>query len=572
MLEQLLIRNFALIEEMCIPFHEGLTVLSGETGAGKSIVVDAVTLVLGAKGDKDMVRRGSEKAYVEGVFSVCGNDKALAFLHEQKLLDDDGSVIIAREINLSGRSTCRVNGVLVGLSMLKMLSSLLMEIHGQHEHQALLADENHITFLDMLGDAGHAFLVAETSEKYTRCQEIRRELEKTTKESEFRQERLERLNSQKREIEKADLKDGEEDDLVSARDMLRNADKIDHALRASYSAINEADGTSFSALALVKESLKSLREIEKLSDHYGALFARLESLYYELEDIGLTLRDDLQKVDLNGVELEKTEVRLDLIRRLEKKYGVTIADILVKLDAIDEEIRHFESIEDHIHELRTLLSKAWDDYEGSAKRLTASRCKLAHAIEEKMNHEFAQLNMQSANFLIQIESDSDHASSNGFDRVRFMIAANKGEDAKLLSKTASGGELSRIMLGIKSVAAEKTMVPSMVFDEIDTGISGRTAQVVAEKMWFIARYRQVICVTHLQQIAAMASSHALVSKQEMGERTITQITYLDKAARTVEISRMLGETSEKLSGINHAESLLEDAAAFRAKHPFAASV
>ena len=572
MLEQLLIRNFALIEEVCIPFREGLTVLSGETGAGKSIVVDAVTLVLGAKGDKDMVRRGTDKAYIEGTFTITGNDKAAGYLEEQGLSSDDDTVTIAREMTLSGRSTCRINGSLVSLNVLKTLASFLMEIHGQHEHQSLLADENHIAFLDMLGDAEHAFLVAETGKRFAEYIDIHKELVSATKESEFRQERLDRLYSQKKEIEKADPKDGEEEDLVAARDMLRNADKIDNALRGSYGAINESDGPSFSALALVKEAMKSLREIEKLNEHYAALFARLESAYFELEDIGFTLRDDLQKVDLNGMELEKTEVRLDVIRRLERKYGVTIADVLAKLGTINEEIRHYESIEDHIHDLQTRLEKANKDYAEAAGRLTSARHILSRAIEEKLNREFAQLNMQGANFHIQTESDSSYASARGSDHVRFMIAANKGEDMKLLSKTASGGELSRIMLAIKSVAAEKTMVPSMVFDEIDAGISGKTAQVVAEKMWSIARYRQVICVTHLQQIAAMASSHALVTKQEAGERTITQITYLDRKGRTAEISRMLGETREKESGINHAESLLEDACSYRARNPFAARV
>lgn len=568
MLQQLLIRNFALIEEMVIPFYAGLTVLSGETGAGKSIVVDAVSLVLGGKADRDMVRHGTEKAYVEGTFNICGNHTIAAYLQEENLDTSDDILVISREINTTGRNTSRVNGTLVSLQVQKTLASLLMEIHGQHEHQALLSEENHIVFLDNLGDKAFEKLIAETAENYNLYRQCQKEYDALIHDNEYRQERLERLYKQQKELEKANLQQGEEEELVKARDLLRNTDKISRALQAASSYLSEGNVEQGAALHQVKSSVQALRDIAGIQESLDALVARLDGLYYELEDIAYTLRKDLDSLDMDGSQLDAIEARLDVIRRLEKKYGTSVEEVLIYQQKINEEITKYESLDEKIEQQQFKTEKAYRQFMLSARSLSNARRALAWETEKRIEHELSHLNMSSAKFSILVDTDERTANVKGIDKVRFFIAANKGEEAKPLSKTASGGELSRIMLAIKSVAAEKTLVSSMVFDEIDTGISGRTAAVVAEKMWEIARFRQVICVTHLQQIAVMASSHALVRKYEEENRTKTEVTYIDGEKRVQEISRLLGETREKAdSGMQHAASLLKDAALYRQQHP-----
>lgn len=567
MLQQLLIRNFALIEEMIIPFHPGLTVLSGETGAGKSIVVDAVSLVLGGKADRDMVRHGTDKAYVEGTFDIEGNQALLAYLQNESLDVEDNVLIISREINATGRTTSRVNGTLINLQVQKTLASLLMEIHGQHEHQALLSEENHILFLDTLGDSAYENLVMKTSDSFALYKQYQREYETLIRDNEYRQERLDRLYKQQKELEKANLQPGEEEELVKARDFLRNTDKINRGLQSACSYLSEGNGQQEAALQQVKLSVQALQEMTGIQDTYDALTARLDALYYDLEDIAYALRKNLSDLDLDGAHLDGIEARLDVVRRMEKKYGTSIAEVLEYQQKITEEISRFESLDEHIEQQKAKAENAYQQFIQTAQQLSKARHTLAKETEEKIDHELSHLNMPSARFTIQLQTEERGANNRGIDKVRFFIAANKGEEAKPLSKTASGGELSRIMLAIKSVASEKTMVSSMVFDEIDTGISGKTAAVVAEKMWDIARYRQVICVTHLQQIAAMASSHALVRKYEEDNRTKTEVVYMNEESRIEEISRLLGETREKVSsGAQHALSLLKDAALYREKH------
>ena len=568
MLQQLFIRNFALIEEMVIPFHPGLTVLSGETGAGKSIVVDAVSLVLGGKADRDMVRRGCDKAYVEGTFTTANQPAVCVFLQQEGMEQEDDILVISRDINHNGRSTCRVNGTLVNLQILKALASLLMEIHGQHEHQALLSDENHIQFLDSLGDEGYFQTLAQTSDLYHTYRQQQREYDALQKENEYRQERLDRLYRQKKELDQANLQDGEEEEMIKSRDLLRNSDKINRALKSAASLLSEGDGQQDAALPLVKQAVQAMQEITGIQTEFDELTQKMDSLYFELEDIAYSLQKRHHALDLDGSQLDDVEARLDVIKRMEKKYGTSISEVLLYQQKVEAEIAKYENLDDQIEQLKLLSERSMGDYLRQAKNLSALRYELVQATQKKIEKELSQLNMPAARFYIQIDSDENQASSRGIDKVAFYIAANKGEEKKPLSKTASGGELSRIMLAIKSVSSERTMVPSMVFDEVDAGISGRTATVVAEKMWDIARYRQVICVTHLQQIAVMASSHALVRKHEDKERTKTEVQYLDGDGRAQEIARLLGETRKSdVSGFQHAVSLLRDAEAYRLQHP-----
>lgn len=568
MLVQLLIRNFALIEETVIPFYPGLTVLSGETGAGKSIVADAVSLVLGGKADKDVIRRGTDKAYVEGTFTVRDSLDARACLSEQALDGEDGVVVLSREISKTGRSVCRVNGILVNLSVLKDLAGTLMEIHGQHEHQFLMDEGRHLGFLDMLGGDSHAELLKTVQAAYFAYHEVKKALDAARADNEYRQERLERLNKQKKEIEKANLKVGEEETLTERRDMMRHAGKIDYALRTAVGALSESEGERAPALRGLSEAMGALRDAAVFGERLAALSKRMENVYYEAEDIAYQAEKELAALDMDGAELETIEARLDMIRRLEMKYGTDIEKILAHYQTVVDDIARYEGMDEQIDLMSKDMAKKKAAYADAARLLSDSRARLARATEKKIDAELSDLNMKGAKFYVDIARDDKKESADGMDNVRFLIAANVGEDAKPLSKTASGGELSRIMLAIKSVAAEKKMAPSMVFDEVDSGISGRTAQVVAEKMWRIARTRQAICVTHLQQIAAMASYHALVQKYEADGRTHTKVTYLDDEGRADEVARLLGETKKTgESGRLHAKALLSEAAAYRGSFP-----
>ncbi len=568
MLQQILIRNFALIEELLLPFHEGLTVLSGETGAGKSIVVDAVSVVLGGRADKDMVRSGAQKAYVEGTFSLSGSPGALEYLQAQQLDGEDETLVLSREITLSGRTVCRINGVLVSLSVLKALASFMMEIHGQHEHQALLSEDQHLKFLDALGDDAYRDALAGVSEQHRIYRQARKAYEDAVRDIEYRQVRLEKLETQYKEIEKARLRDGEEEELVSRRDVLRYASKISKALKTVYGSLIEGDAGEGDALSLVRKAGDSIKGIVSYSAEYAEMDKRLESLYYEMEDIALTARKEEEGLLTDGDSLEEIENRLDTIRKLEKKYGVNIGEVLRHFDTVSQEIERLCGLDSEIEALRALEEKERERYIALASAMTLQRKTLAGATEQKIDHELSALNMKGARFLVEMKTDSEQIAETGSDRVRFLIAPNKGEEPRPLSKTASGGELSRIMLAIKAASAEKTMVPTMVFDEVDTGISGNTAAVVAEKMWSIAKRHQVICVTHLQQIAAMASSQALVRKYEKDGRTLTEVIYLDDKGRVQEIARLIGETRDgSESGQQHAASLLGDAARFRLQSP-----
>ncbi|MDO5022726.1 MAG: DNA repair protein RecN [Eubacteriales bacterium] len=563
MLKQLLIKNFAIIDELSLPFYGGLTVLSGETGAGKSIVVDAVSQILGAKADKSFVRKGSNKYYIEAVFSIDENNEELKnILSEQEIeADTPDEITLSRELYIAGKSVCRVNGTLISLQVFRTVASSLMEIHGQNEHQALLADENHIHFLDGLGSTQHLNLIAQVKKIYSEHKELSSKLKSLEEKNIFRQERLERLSKQEKEIEDAKLRIGEEEELSSQKNQLRNKDKIIKALSTTDTVLFEGDSSALNAVFTATKALEPLLQID---NSFEQLYKRLDDIYYDIEDIQYSLSDMQRSFSTGTGSLEEVEERLDKIRRLEFKYGKSIEEVLNTLDKIKQEKAEFISLDKEIERLKENIKKQEILYLKQANLLSESRKKLAQSMEEKIDTELNHLNMSGAKFIVDIKSDSDKIAVNGIDDIRFYILANKGEDPKPLSKTASGGELSRIMLAIKSVSADKNSNESMVFDEIDTGISGRAAQVVAEKMWNIAANKQVLAVTHLQQIASMASKHILVAKAENNGRTITSAKYIDEKERIKEIARMIGQSQTSVkSAQEHAQSMLLDAKAYR---------
>ena len=535
MLISLTIRNIALMDEMQAEFSSGLHVLTGETGAGKSILIDAISLLLGGRAQKELIRRGEEKARVEGVFDVSDCPAAQEMLKEQEL-DEGNELILAREITLAGRSTCRVNGAAMPLSQYQQFTALLMDIHGQHEHQSLMDEKRHLSFLDASGDEEHQKLLSQTQADYRAWRESRLRLEKLQKQSAQASERMELLRIRQKELKNARLVPGEEDDLARERDRFRNAEKIEEGLREAFEAVYDGKDPAVEAL---RTAVNALAPIERLDDAFAQLRSRLDGLYYEVEDAGLTLRDMLNSLDSDPDRLEAVQARLDLIRRLSRKYGgASTGEMAEKLKEIEAELAAFESLDDDLDAAAKQEKALSAQYAQTAAQLTLSRQALARKFEKEMEIQLNDLNMGGTRFQVTLPVCPPGAL--GRETAAFLIAPNRGEELQALSKIASGGELSRLMLAIKSVAARREGVPSMIFDEIDTGISGRAAQVVGEKMAAIARERQVLCVTHLQQIAALADHHFLVEKYFDGERTRTRLTPLSGEARVNEIARMLG--------------------------------
>ena len=550
MLQSLSIRNIALMDEMQVEFSSGLHVLTGETGAGKSILVDAVTLLLGGRAQKELIRRGEDKARVEGVFDVSDCPPVQKLLKEQEL-DEGNELILSREITLSGRSSCRVNGTLLPLTQYHQFTDLLMDIHGQHEHQSLMDDKKHLGFLDASGDDQHRALLEKTQADYTAWHDCRRELDRLQKQSAQAGERMELLRIRQQELKKARLVPGEEEELAKERDKYRNVEKIENGLREAFEQVYDGSGPAAEAL---RTAAAALQPIEGLDEAYASLRTRLDALYYEAEDVGLTLRDLLEKLDADPDQLEAVQSRLDLIRRLSRKYGgATTGEMVQKLKEIEKELSSFESIDDDLDALTKKEKTLGAQYKKTAALLSASRQELARKFEREMEIQLNDLNMAGTKFSVTLPACPPGPLGN--ETAAFLIAPNRGEELQSLSKIASGGELSRLMLAIKSVAAKREGVPSMIFDEIDTGISGRAAQVVGEKMAAIARERQVLCVTHLQQIAALADHHYLVEKSFDGERTRTRLTPLTGEARVNEIARMLGGDPE--SARVHAREMLK---------------
>lgn len=550
MLTALSIRNIALIDRMTVEFGRGFHVLTGETGAGKSIVVDAISLLLGARADKQIIRTGETKAFVEGVFLLSDSPQAAAWLRENELDESGDELILSREITLQGRSSCRVNGVMLPLAQYQALTRLLIDLHGQHEHQQLLDDKRHLMLLDLYGDEAHQCLVCETAEAFVTYREKKRAYEKMRAASAEKAERIEILSLQRKELTDAALEEGEEEGLERERDLFRNVERIDRQLRLAFHDVYDAsDGA---ATTLVRQAAAALRQIGMLDDGFLQMADRLDAAYYDLEDAGLTLRD---MIDQNGADPERQEyvaARLDLIRRLSRKYGATTKDMLEKLNKIYAELETLGDLDATLESLGENVEQCHTEYARLADSLSLSRQTLAMRFEEETEKQLCELNMAGTKFYVSLEKTGDAES--GREKCTFLIAPNKGESLQPLSRIASGGELSRLMLAIKSIAADNADVPTMIFDEIDTGISGRTAQVVGEKLRGIAAHKQVLCVTHLQQIAVMADTHFLVEKGDDGERTTTHISALSLDERVDEIARMLGGDQD--SAKKHAAEML----------------
>lgn len=564
MITSLHIHNIALIEDLVLEFGYGLHVLSGETGAGKSIVVDAVNLVLGGRADRDLIRTGTEKAWVEAVFDVHGNPEVAGMLNEEEIEWDSQTVILYRDISRTGRNLCRVCGVVTQLSFYRDLAGLLMDVHGQHEHRFLMDSRYHLGYLDASGGEEHKKLMESVRVACREFLACHRTYVHLSKENERKEQRMGILKQALSELQKAKLKPGEEAELLKEQEKLRNSAKIISALQTAYSRISL--GEEGSMLASLKAAMKSLETISELSEKYQELYRQTSSAYYDLEDVGFELSGILEKGEFDPGRAEAVDQRIDLIRRMERKYGGSEEEVLATQEAYQKEF-------DDLMELDTSISKAADEhrrllgeYRHQARLLTESRKSLAEVFEQKMMGQLKDLGMAKTVFQVVFSKPERQQlpTVDGEDLVEFQMSANPGEPLKPMSKIASGGELSRIMLALKTLEAERGGVESMVFDEIDTGISGKIAQTVAEKMAQIAVHRQVICVTHLAQIVAMADRDYLVEKTEHDGRTNTNVLFLSEKERISEVARMLaGADGADESALSHAEHMLRSAAQFK---------
>ena len=559
MLISLTVKNIALIDQANVEFQSGLHVLTGETGAGKSLIVDAMGLLLGGRAGKELIRAGEDRAFVEGLFDLSDAPEAARVLGSLDLLPGEGEpLILSREISQSGRSVCRVGGLAVSLQAYQSVTAHLMDLHGQHAHQSLMDEKQHLRFLDGFGGSAHQRLIHETAEAYARWHGLKKQLDSLREQSRQKQDREDILKLQRKELKNARLQRGEETALEQERDRFRNSEKISSAAREAYDALY---GDAPSAVSLLRTAADALRRIAALGGDFSALHERAQNAYYETEDMGLTLQALLDEIGADPEREEQVMTRLDLIRRLSRRYGATTGDMLDRLAAIEKELEGLSSLDADIALAEESEKKARAAYDRAADALCASRAAVAAAFEKAVEQQLQDLNMAGTRFRASLAASAP--SPQGGQTCRFLIAANRGEEPQPLSRTASGGELSRLMLAIKAAAADHSPIPSMVFDEIDTGISGRAAQVTAEKMAVIAHSHQVLCVTHLQQIAAMADHQFLVEKSFDGERTLSRIRPLSDGERVEEIGRILG--GDAASASVHAREMLRAAAEIKKK-------
>ena len=547
MLNLLHIENIAVIESADISFDRGFNVLTGETGAGKSIVIDAISAILGRRAYRDMIRTGTNKASVRAVFTGVPE---LSWFADNGV-EYDAETIIQREVYLDGKNICRVNGQLVTVSILHKLGIQLINIHGQHDSASLFDEANHLTFLDDF--AGNEALREGYTEKYAAVDKLRREISRMSMDESEKLRRMETLKYQIEEIEKAGLTSGEDEELESRRKLLQNSEKIAKGINEAVENLYGSDDTD-GAASMLASAERALARIAKFSDQISDLHEKVADLMYQVQDAAELARDVQYELSYSADELDQIESRLDVIHKLRRKYGTTCDDILAYLEKAKQELDEIEFADDHLEKLKKKLKKAEKEAWDAALMLRENRKETAKKLSARILTELSQLDMPKVQF--SCEFTELELTTNGADAVAFYMSANVGEALKPMSKVASGGELARIMLAMKNVLAEQDKVDTLIFDEVDTGVSGRAAQKVAEKLRSVARNKQVLCVTHLPQIAAMGDVHLLIAKGERDGRTYTTVTPLDLDGRKRELARIIGGANITETTLKSAEEML----------------
>ena len=555
MLSLLHIENIALIQSADIRFEPGFNVLTGETGAGKSIVIDSIGAVLGERTSRELIRTGAKSALVTAMFTQV---PPLPWLEENGFPTGEEELLLQRELQGDGRNVCRIDGKLVTVAQLRELGRQLLNIHGQHDGQQLLDPASHLGYLDQFG--GCQPLLEDYQEAYRKWHDIRREMDKLQMDEAERSRRVDTLNYQIQELERAQLKAGEDEELSARRTLLRSAGRLMEAVQSAEFALS-GDEDRDGACSLIAQAEGEVQGVSSISPELSELSEKLTALRCAADDAADTLRDLSRSFDFSPGELDQVEERLDLLYRLRKKYGPTVEDMLSYLDRCRKELDQIQYADDTLARLEKDLKKAQKEAARRGEVLSQARREAAGALQARVQEELRQLDMPKVQFQTEFTPKGGEAGMDetGLDEVQFLMSANLGEALKPIQKVASGGELARIMLALKNVLAEGDQIGTLVFDEVDTGVSGRAAQKVAEKMAQVARGKQVLCVTHLPQIAAMADTHFSVQKGEREGRTYTRLERLDRSQRREELARLIGGASITPSLLESAEELLRQA-------------
>ncbi|PFH84772.1 DNA repair protein RecN [Bacillus sp. AFS088145] len=569
MLSEIIIKNFAIIEEVSISFEKGLTVLSGETGAGKSIIIDAIGLLLGGRGSAEFVRYDTEKAEIEGLFHI-ENENHLIYSRCRELGFDieDEMIILKRDITSSGKSVCRINGKLVTTSILKEIGGLLVDIHGQHESQDLMDQEHHLPMLQQYDEKTIAPLYTDYLNIFNNYTDLKKQLKQLTENEQQMAHRLDLIQFQLTEIQNANLQENEDDQLMEERLKISNFERIYKSLVEAYQSLSQ-DG---SGLDSVRSSMYSLESVTNIDNDIKEMHEGISSSYYLLEDISYRLRDSIEQMEYDPNRLNEIETRLNEISMLKKKYGHSVVDILKYAEDIEQELDTIQHKDMHIEKLQKDLDNVTIKLISAGKTLSNKRKELAIKLTADIHKELKELYMDKTTFEIMFDVEEGQESDpildeqhikfkkDGFDFVEFYISTNPGEPLKPLAKVASGGELSRMFLALKSIFTKHQGITSIIFDEVDTGVSGRVAQAIAEKIHKVSIDSQVLCITHLPQVASMADTHLFIAKLIDGNRTKTSVTPLRNDQKINEIARMIAGVEITDVTIQHAKELIDQAA------------
>lgn len=557
MILEINIKNFIIIEQETINFTSGLNIITGETGSGKSLVIDALQAIVGGRFSKEDIRQGADRTHISALFAVENNAELDALMEEYGIEKEaDNTLLISREVNITGRSSCRINGQTVTLTMLKNIALSLIDIVGQNEHQLLFNANKHVDFVDSFGDSEIDKLKEQLKISTDSLKALEAKYKDICGDASERERRLDLYKFQIEEIENAGLKHDDDEKLKAKRLLLINSEKLYKNITQIYDNLFEGDLGNDCVINIIEDSIHKLSELEEIDNRLQNFKATIESTFYQLDDIKSEIRNYRDSIEFNDNEINDIEERLDLISKLKRKYGTTIEDIIEYKNKTVEAYDTLVNSEKAAHELEKKISALKEHYYENANKLTKLRCKLSKALEKQVEKELADLNMKGSTFRVSIKSDESIISPKGIDKLEFLLSPNPGEPPKQLYKIASGGEMSRVMLAIKNTITKAEKVPSIVFDEVDAGIGGVTASIVGQKIKKISVLSQIICITHLAQIASFADNHIYIDKIISKNKTFTKIKTLNIEERIEEISRMLGGSKNDETSMAHAKQLI----------------
>ncbi|KRN29656.1 DNA repair protein RecN [Lactobacillus selangorensis] len=555
MLQELAIHNFAIIEQLEMAFENGMTVLSGETGAGKSIIIDAVGLLAGGRGSSDFIRTGAKKATLEGLFVVPSENRVWTILEKYGIDHEDDTILLQRDLYQSGRNICRVNGRMVNTATLREIGESLVDIHGQNEHQELMHPEKHLGLLDQFAGQSVAKIRSQYDKLYAEYQRVQKNVQKKQQNEQEWAQRLDMLRYQSSEIEAAQLQPHEEAQLSEERDRLSNYQKIAEALQESYSALA---GDENQALDQIAVAMNNMQGIADFAPEYKEIATNIANAYYALQDSGSDLSHQLDGLEWDEGRLDEIEKRLEVLTELKRKYGDSVEDVIAYGAKVKQELGQMEATDESEDALEEQLQQLTKQLTQVGTQLTAARQKAAKRLEKAIHQQLTELYMGKTVFEVRFAKPTHppHFYATGLDNVEFYVQTNPGERFLPLAKVASGGELSRMMLALKTIFSESQGVTSIIFDEVDTGVSGRVAQAIANKISLIAKNSQVLCITHLPQVAAMSDHQYWIEKKVQHKRTTTTVEKITGQKRVAALAKMLAGTAVTQLTTEHAEELL----------------